>query len=269
MTLENSPEQSLLPMELPSMSSAAGSRAKMFPSLASALALKVRGLVSGRNTGALLAKYDPASSSWRTFQACLVSGWQLFSESFPRSGSMRSGTVSQLAPSAPLTDEIGSGLLPTPVASSYGTNQGGGAGRVGPVRPSLDTMARHGLWPTPDTVNRKSGRAMMASTNNGRRSGGGQSSPPGLEQAVELSMGVLPRELPSFDALPPRTRSMWPTPASRDFRHPNATPYSERGGGKKGEQLPNAVGGALNPTWVEWLMGFPEGWTDLEHSETP
>jgi hypothetical protein len=23
-------------------------------------------------------------------------------------------------------------------------------------------------------------------------------------------------------------------------------------------------GGKLNPTWVEWLMGFPPGWTDLE-----
>jgi len=27
--------------------------------------------------------------------------------------------------------------------------------------------------------------------------------------------------------------------------------------------------GMLNPTWVEWLMGFPIGWTDLEDSETP
>lgn len=27
--------------------------------------------------------------------------------------------------------------------------------------------------------------------------------------------------------------------------------------------------GSLNPTWVEWLMGFPIGWTDLKHSETP
>lgn len=33
-------------------------------------------------------------------------------------------------------------LLPTPSASNYGTNQGGAAGRVGPVRESLDTMAR-------------------------------------------------------------------------------------------------------------------------------
>ena len=27
-------------------------------------------------------------------------------------------------------------------------------------------------------------------------------------------------------------------------------------------------GGQLNPTWVEWLMGFPLGWTDLSASET-
>jgi len=31
----------------------------------------------------------------------------------------------------------------------------------------------------------------------------------------------------------------WSTPAHRDWRHPNAKPYSERGGGRKGEQLPN------------------------------
>src|SRR5262252_884807 len=24
----------------------------------------------------------------------------------------------------------------------------------------------------------------------------------------------------------------------------------------------NAITGPLNPTWVEWLMGFPPGWTD-------
>ena len=26
--------------------------------------------------------------------------------------------------------------------------------------------------------------------------------------------------------------------------------------------------GQLNPTWVEWLMGYPSGWTDLNHLET-
>jgi hypothetical protein len=34
---------------------------------------------------------------------------------------------------------------------------------------------------------------------------------------------------------------LWPTPAARDYRSPNANPYSDRGGESKGEQLPNFV----------------------------
>ena len=34
-------------------------------------------------------------------------------------------------------------------------------------------------------------------------------------------------------------------------------------------QMSAGNGGRLNPTWVEWLMGFPLGWTDLEGLETP
>lgn len=39
---------------------------------------------------------------------------------------------------------------PTPTAEPYGSNQGGSAGRVGPVRPSLETLARE--WPTPTVM---------------------------------------------------------------------------------------------------------------------
>lgn len=39
-------------------------------------------------------------------------------------------------------------LLPTPTASTYGSNQGGSMGRVGPVRESLETMARKEHPPT-------------------------------------------------------------------------------------------------------------------------
>jgi hypothetical protein len=51
---------------------------------------------------------------------------------------------------------------------------------------------------------------------------------------------------------------LWPTPLARDHK----------GVGMKG-QLPTTVSqwegsGSLNPEWVEWLMGFPIGWTDLE-----
>ena len=31
----------------------------------------------------------------------------------------------------------------------------------------------------------------------------------------------------------------------------------------------STASGSLNPEWIEWLMGFPIGWTDLERSETP
>lgn len=46
-----------------------------------------------------------------------------------------------------LDDAVSALLLPTPVAVSYGNNQGGSAGRVGPVRHSLESLAP--LLPTP------------------------------------------------------------------------------------------------------------------------
>ena len=72
-------------------------------------------------------------------------------------------------------------------------------------------MSEPVMWPTPCIRNRKSARAMTPSVNNGRRSGGGQSSPPGLEQAIELSMGMVPREM----------RRLWPTPQAYDSGNPH------------------------------------------------
>ena len=103
-------------------------------------------------------------------------------------------------------------MLPTPSASTYGSNRGGAAGRTGKDRPSLDTMARKGLWPTP---------------------------------------------------------------AARDGTQHGYTPACTTRRQKEGHsvQLPERLSleerGPLNPAWVEWLMGFPIGWTDLEPSETP
>jgi len=117
-------------------------------------------------------------------------------------------------------------LFPTPSASSYGTNKGGGAGRVGPARPGLETMARKNLWPTPvadDAVERAKGKW------NSRGE-------PKLSAAVKF----------------------WPTPTARDWKsgahgtQGNSRPLSEQ------------VGGSLSPMWLEWLMGYAIGWTELE-----
>lgn len=71
-------------------------------------------------------------------------------------------------------------------------------------------------------------------------------------------------------------QAAWATPAARDFRHANATSFSDRGGGKKGEQLNNQVvhsgpmsngstaetasGGQLNPAFSLSLMGYRAAW---------
>jgi len=61
---------------------------------------------------------------------------------------------------------------------------------------------------------------------------------------------------------------LWPTPTRRDCHSRGPTE-----GARRSPSLDHLAtggnGGTLNPTWVEWLMGFPTGWTDLEHSETP
>jgi hypothetical protein len=101
---------------------------------------------------------------------------------------------------------------------------------------SLQVMVKaieRGLWPTPTaTLGTKGGRV---TPRKGREGGT-------LIEAVSARL--------------------WPTPTARDWKSSsmgtqgNARPLSEH--------LP----GPLNPTWVEWLMGFPLGWTDCGDSAT-
>ena len=72
--------------------------------------------------------------------------------------------------------------------------------------------------------------------------------------------------------LPPLVRltdetgfGLWPTPVARSWKD-NGSPAEYR---RNEIPLAAQVGGQLNPTWVEWLMGFPLGWTALEPSATP
>ena len=211
--------------ELPLMSSRAASRAKTLalPENSAGLA-RERGLASGLKSSAWLASYDPATSSWRTSQRCLLAqanneadGLAVFSETWPNAGMMRNGETYQLAWSLPPTGESGSGLWPTPrtcsaMAATITPESAWNAGRF----PNLETMVGRRLWPTPTKSDGPKWGYHISKENAESRNARGKQ--------IMLAHAV---------------------------------------------SLETEGGGTLNPPWVEWLMGFPIGWTDLQPSETP
>lgn len=70
--------------------------------------------------------------------------------------------------------------------------------------------------------------------------------------------------------------AMWPTPAARDWKGARKAETLKAKGRKANNSLPDAVAAAensskfmtINADWVEWLMGYAQGYTDLEsHTE--
>jgi hypothetical protein len=155
----------------------------------------------------------------------------------------RNGIAYPLQPLVPLTGGTGSGLLPTPDTGLSPNGHGRRGGKPGNGRQSgasLDAMARYGLWPTPTKADaeRKSETYYRGEGN------------PTLLGAVRN----------------------WPTPNARDYKGSPGQGSRDRGG--RGASLPGSIkdsegSGSLNPMWVEWLMGFPTGWTVCEPSVTP
>ena len=105
-----------------------------------------------------------------------------------------------------------------------------------------------GSWPTPDT--------------GGFRSEGSVSMLAKMDVTEEEFRGM------AYRAPKKAKDRLWPTPTARDWRSDKSQKSDSEQYGKKGKPLPRAVGGQLNPTWVEWLMGYPSGWTALKDSGT-
>lgn len=121
-------------------------------------------------------------------------------------------------------------LLPTPTALSYGNNQGGAAGRVGPVRHSLESMARMDLLPSPTTADGGGGPGRSP-----KRTGGDN-----LRTAVTL--------LPQAEHWGKFAGAvaLWEEIIGRPA--PDPTIPAPRGGRR------------LNPELSEWMMGYPAGY---------
>lgn len=213
---------------------------------ASGQASTVSGAGCGPSTSASFAWFDRDTSSWKTWQRSLFGGWDEFSETWPHAGSMRSGTCCRRVPLVPRTAGKGSGLLPTPV--TYDSTPGGPNNHY----KGLGWHARH-QWPTPNTVGyRSDGELKLLAKSADDR-----------QEFLGLSHRVANSKREKY----------WPTPRASDSkgsgpRGSKSKIHLEDRGYLTGTVATEACG-QLNPMWVEWLMGFPGGWTDLGDSETP
>jgi hypothetical protein len=133
-------------------------------------------------------------------------------------------------------------LWPTPTKSD-GTGGPGHSGRQGGknLRTAVSEEQKE-MWPTP-TARLGNRRAPQAKRYKN------------TDRSYDLDDAVAWHAEQEDDLLP--------TPRARDWKDRGEnTNYS--GMIKEKGQLAGAVGGSLNPTFVEVLMGFPVGWTELD-----
>jgi len=191
---------------------------------------KVSDLACGEKWLGWSAKFDPHTSTLRTAQCSLLEEEPELLQTLPRSGMTRSGMLWERQTLVLRTSETESGLWPTPMSSEYKANKNYRPGRQNGLTQAVMK------WPTPTVCG------------NYNRKGLSKTSGDGLATAVS--------KWPT-----PRTAEMCGGTGSWELLNKNTTI-------KEARQMGAGNGGTLNPTWVEWLMGFPLGWTDLKPLET-
>ena len=215
-------------------------------------------VTSGRNISGLLERQDRDTSLPRTFlescppisTRCYLT-WKVKATPAGRS-------IFQLAPSMPRTDESESSLWPTPKAVMVEEEYEGWRSRMaGYSDPKSNTKTKPDnlavavkMWPTPDASPRGP-RAMELVGQTGRSVERRKS---GQQRGIDLQTAA----------------KMWPTPRASEWKDTGPVGSKSHAHMDKRDYLcakvkdVNQPTGQLNPAWVEWLMGFPSGFTDLE-----
>jgi DNA (cytosine-5)-methyltransferase 1 len=126
------------------------------------------------------------------------------------------------------------------------------------------------MWLTPSATNiSERSEEALEKREKMRNKSGRKTVPPG-SLAEQVQYGY-----PTTDM---RQEKMWPTPNASDNRdRGNMSDPAIQRRIAKGKQVGLTMAvkdkpgkGTLNPEWVEWLMGYPQGWTDItDSSESP
>jgi len=198
----------------------------------------------GEKWHASFARYDPDMSLWRTHQCSLLGGLDEFSETWPQWGLMRDGECWEQRTLEQTIRGTGFGLSPDNVSAFHTPNT---TGLDGGSNSRKALRARMEKLPTPQATDHRS-----KPTSASWKAKGGM----------------------NYSLSNPEIQVKWPTPVKSD--HAARRPSE----GWAGTDLPSMVwrktGGTENPqmspaqlnaTWVEWLMGWMLGWTDLKPLE--
>ena len=214
------------------------SRARTFQPREKAPALTAPAPGSGGKCAELSMRYDRNSHSWKTHLCLWAEDLPESSVILPKSGTMRNGLCWERTTWEPRTSGNASGylhMIPTPTACNAPNK---GSNTRGPK--SLMDVASTGwmpgmMFPTPTAScggkesNRKTGKKLI----------------------------TVVSQFPT-----PRTQGMCGGTGSfqkmKDLEAKGIITSDER------RQMTAGSGGQLNPTWVEWLMGWPLEWTALK-----
>ena len=219
---------------------------------------KELGAVYGANTPKRFAYYDPASFSLKTFQCSLKGDSMLSLLILPKWGMMRNGVCYQLPPLERCIKGNEFLSLPTPtVADTFTGNLKSSQQKPG-SRHSVN-LSQVFMLPTPQASDAWNTRDSRKRFNN-----------PELKSYCPVK-ATTPSCNNLYTAL---TRLSLPTLTTSEAKGCVAGRY--RGspdfrGAKTSEALRTSKGNPayLNPSFVEAIMGFPIGWTELNASEMP
>ncbi len=200
--------------------------------------------ISGLSFLPLLKASDPLFAFSKMFMGMSLWGSTKCYLTWRGKATPQGRSLFQLVPRTHLTEEIDSGLSeemwPTPTSSTGGPskNPENPRGKHG-GNPLATAVA---MWPTPRVTGQENLDTLIKRK--------------GLQKALQHNLTAAVQ--------------MWPTPRASEYKDTGPVGSKSHTHMQEKKYLCAAVKdpeqplGMLNPQWVEWLMGYPEGWTDLE-----
>lgn len=243
----------------------------------------------GLNTSEPFARYDPEQRLLRTCEDSLVKECTTYSETLPASGILLNGKLYPRSLLVHHTDANVSSSWPTPTTADSWTDKLKSSQQKRGSMHSVGLSQAAQMWPTPAAHEReaypknyKRGNPNLAKlvkktprlnqifnepvtfhTPKAGDATGSNRRADGTAAGVQVQARML--DNPKLRATP--TAGMYkhtgPGETKREY-----TDSTARSVAKHDPEDWVEAGGQLNPDWVEWLMGFPIGWTELSVSET-